>query len=82
MVVDERENIAPGFSQTLTVKLQPGEFDITCDGFDKTLFCDNDTNQQRCFGTPNPKGLHPKDTFHDAVVHGRFASLPPLWKSR
>ncbi|MFZ4721551.1 MAG: MGH1-like glycoside hydrolase domain-containing protein [Phycisphaerales bacterium] len=57
---------------------QLGEFDIACEGFDKTLFCDNDTNQQRCFGTPNPKGLHPKDTFHEAVVHGRFASLPPL----
>ncbi len=30
MVVAERENIAPGFSQIMTVKLQPGEFDITC----------------------------------------------------
>ncbi len=30
MVVEERENIAPGFTQTMTVKLQPGEFDITC----------------------------------------------------
>lgn len=30
MVVEERENIAPGFSQTMTVKLQPGEFAITC----------------------------------------------------
>lgn len=30
MVVEERENIAPGFSQTMTVKLPPGEFDITC----------------------------------------------------
>jgi iron uptake system component EfeO len=30
MVVEERENIAPGFSQTMTVKLQPGDFDITC----------------------------------------------------
>lgn len=30
MVVEERENIAPGFSQTMTVKLQPGTFDITC----------------------------------------------------
>ena len=57
---------------------QLGELDIACDGFDKTLFCDNDTNTERCFGTPNPKGAHPKDTFHDAVVHGRFASLPPL----
>lgn len=30
MVVEERENIAPGFSQTLTAKLRPGRFDITC----------------------------------------------------
>lgn len=30
MVVEERENIAPGFSQTLKVKLQPGTFEITC----------------------------------------------------
>lgn len=30
MVVEERENIAPGFSQTMRVKLQPGTFEITC----------------------------------------------------
>lgn len=30
MVVEERENIAPGFTQTMTVRLPPGEFDITC----------------------------------------------------
>lgn len=30
MVVEERENIAPGFTQTLTTKLVPGEFAITC----------------------------------------------------
>lgn len=30
MVVDERENIAPGFSQSLIVKLQPGTYAITC----------------------------------------------------
>lgn len=30
MVVEERENIAPGFSSTMTVKLKPGEYDITC----------------------------------------------------
>jgi hypothetical protein len=55
-----------------------GDLDIACDGFDRALFCDNETNQERCFGVPNPKGLHPKDAFHEAVVHGRFASLPPL----
>ncbi|TDW61452.1 iron uptake system component EfeO [Novosphingobium sp. PhB55] len=30
MVIDERENIAPGLRQTMTVKLEPGEYDITC----------------------------------------------------
>lgn len=30
MVVDERENITPGLRQTMTVKLAPGDYDITC----------------------------------------------------
>lgn len=30
MVVEERENIAPGFSQTLQAKLKPGKYEITC----------------------------------------------------
>ncbi|EPF5738801.1 iron uptake system protein EfeO, partial [Escherichia coli] len=29
MVVEERENIAPGFSQKMTANLQPGEYDMT-----------------------------------------------------
>lgn len=30
MVVAERENIAPGITQTLTAKLSPGQYEITC----------------------------------------------------
>ncbi len=30
MVVEERENIAPGFSQKMTANLEPGEYDMTC----------------------------------------------------
>lgn len=30
MVVEERENIAPGFTQKLTANLQPGEYEMTC----------------------------------------------------
>jgi len=30
MVVEERENIAPGFSQKLTANLQPGDYEMTC----------------------------------------------------
>lgn len=29
-VVDERENIAPGFRQKMTTRLEPGEYEITC----------------------------------------------------
>ena len=30
MVVDERENIIPGFTSTLTTKLDPSEYEMTC----------------------------------------------------
>lgn len=30
MVVEERENIAPGFTQKLTANLEPGEYELTC----------------------------------------------------
>jgi len=30
MVVEERENILPGFTQTLTAQLQPGSYQMTC----------------------------------------------------
>ncbi|HCW46705.1 iron uptake system protein EfeO [Mixta calida] len=30
MVVEERENIAPGFTQKLTANLEPGEYEMTC----------------------------------------------------
>ena len=30
MVVDERENILPGFAQTLTATLDPGDYQMTC----------------------------------------------------
>lgn len=30
LVIDERENIAPGFKSKLTTKLEPGTYDITC----------------------------------------------------
>jgi iron uptake system component EfeO len=30
MVIEERENIAPAFTQSLSVQLAPGDYDITC----------------------------------------------------
>jgi hypothetical protein len=34
------------------------------------LFAENETNTERLYGQPNTSP-HPKDAFHDAVVHGR-----------
>jgi iron uptake system component EfeO len=30
MVIEERENIAPGFTQALSARLEPGDYEITC----------------------------------------------------
>jgi len=37
MVLEERENIAPGQSQTMTVTLEPGVYDITCSAKSKFI---------------------------------------------
>ncbi|WP_099903846.1 MGH1-like glycoside hydrolase domain-containing protein, partial [Methylobacterium frigidaeris] len=46
--------------------LQPAEF----------LFCENETNARRLFGTPGP--AHPKDAINDRVVEGRHDAVNPL----
>ena len=46
--------------------LQPAEF----------LFCENETNTRRLFGTPGP--AHPKDAINDRVVSGRHDAVNPL----
>ncbi len=55
---------------------QLGRLVLECDSPDQTLFCENETNTERCFDKPNRKGLHPKDTFNDFVVKGTLPSLP------
>jgi hypothetical protein len=40
------------------------------------LFCDNDTNAPRLFGSNGPPGYY-KDAFHDYVVHGREGAVNP-----
>ncbi|BCM86256.1 MGH1-like glycoside hydrolase domain-containing protein [Methylobacterium indicum] len=46
--------------------LQPAEF----------LFCENETNTRRLFGTPGP--AHPKDAINDRIVEGRHEAVNPL----
>ena len=54
---------------------QLGEFRLYCQGDPTLLFCENETNFPRIFGTQGP--LHPKDAFHDYVVHGQRAAVAP-----
>jgi len=59
-----------------TVRLQHpqlGEFRLYCAGDPTLLFCQNETNFQRIFGSEGP--AHPKDAFHDYVVHGQTAAV-------
>ena len=59
-----------------TVRLehpQLGEFRLYCQGDPTLLFCQNETNFQRIFGTEGP--AHPKDAFHDYIVHGQTTAV-------
>jgi hypothetical protein len=41
------------------------------------LFCDNDTNTRRLYGTDGPS-QHPKDAFHNYLIAGRKEAVNPL----
>jgi hypothetical protein len=53
-----------------------GEYVLHCDGEPELLFCDNDTNEARIFGTPVTPGYF-KDAFNDYVVDGREEAINP-----
>ncbi|HET7541223.1 MAG TPA: glucosidase [Polyangiaceae bacterium] len=52
-----------------------GDFRLYCQGDPKLLFCENETNFQRIFGTQGAP--YPKDAFHDYLVHGHTGAVAP-----
>src|SRR5687767_9219859 len=52
-----------------------GRFTLYFDGDPELVFCENETNQRRLFGTDGP--AHPKDAIGDYVVHGNRAAPNP-----
>ena len=46
-----------------------GRLVLAGDGYPRALFCDNETNTQRLYGTPG-RSAYPKDGINDHVVHG------------
>jgi hypothetical protein len=51
-----------------------GTFSIEFEAADRLLFCDNESNFARLFGS-SPAPGHFKDAFHDYVVHGRTEAV-------
>ena len=51
----------------MSLQVQPGG---------EWLFCDNETNAKRIFGSDTPSALYPKDAINDAVVHGMASTNP------
>jgi hypothetical protein len=64
---------------TVTVQAQHaeiGDYLLHCDGNPELLFTENDTNNERIFGTPNATP-YVKDAFHLYVVSGRRDAVNP-----
>jgi hypothetical protein len=53
-----------------------GEYRLYCDGTPVLLFTENDTNNERLFGTPNPTP-YVKDAINNRVVEGRQDAVNP-----
>ncbi|HOW53080.1 MAG TPA: hypothetical protein PLR60_00395 [Syntrophorhabdaceae bacterium] len=52
------------------------DYILRCDGDPVLLFTENETNNERIFGTPNA-GPYVKDGINDCVVHGKRAAVNP-----
>src|ERR1700730_7975758 len=64
---------------TVTTETSPaelGSFMLHCDGNPQLLFTENDTNNERLFGTPNATP-YVKDGINDYVVSGRKDAVNP-----
>ena len=48
---------------------------LYADGDPSPIFCDNDTNTERLYGTPGPR--FPKDAFNAFIVEGRADAVNP-----
>jgi hypothetical protein len=53
-----------------------GSFRLHCDGIPRLLFTENDTNNERIFGSPNPTP-YVKDGINNHVVSGRKDAVNP-----
>ncbi len=65
-----------GAARIEAVHSKLGSFSLHCEGSPRLLFTENETNNQRLFGTSNPTP-HVKDGINDHVVLGQQDSVNP-----
>jgi hypothetical protein len=68
--------LAEGESAVAAFHDELGHFTLFCDGNPRLLFTENDTNNQRLFGTANPTP-YVKDGINDCVVSGHQEAVNP-----
>lgn len=79
MVVDERENIAPGFTQKLTTELEAGDYEITCGLLSnprgKLIVAPGTTQATAAPATPTAADLVGPTAEYRVYLHGEIATL-------
>lgn len=65
-----------GDSAIAAMDAQLGDYFLHCEGNARLLFTENDTNNERLFGAPNPT-LYVKDGINNYVVGGRQDAVNP-----
>jgi hypothetical protein len=65
-----------GAARVRASQLELGEWFLSCEESAELLFCDNETNNQRLFGSPNV-ATYAKDAINDYVVAGDADAVNP-----
>jgi hypothetical protein len=77
----EKEEAKPSLRQSAdgaihASHLKLGEYTLQCEGAGELLFTENETNNQRLWGQPNP-APYVKDAFHEYVIHRKHDAVNP-----
>ena len=74
---EEKGTVSAGAPGTIVAEHPSfGSRELWCEGTPTLLFTENESNNERLFGSPNATP-YVKDAFHEYVVHGRLDAVNP-----